>query len=320
MEFPESVFHMKSNIMKIIFMLSICLLFNFGYTQSKKEPVIDIHLHSYISVPPDVPAAWAVDEAKALRSPASAQAHLDLVLEEMERNNIVKAVVSSPSLDALENWRKTAPEKFIMGIRTEKGLPVVSPDSLQILFDNGKIGVLDELGLQYHGLRPDDPRLEPYFVVAEKNNIPVCLHTGLGPPGAPFNFAPEFRVKLGRPELFEPVLIKHPKLRAFLAHAGWPYLEETIALMYIYEDLYVDIGVLCWALPEEVFHSTLRQLVEAGFGKRILFGSDQMIWPGAISMAVDNVKKVPFLSEEQKRDILYNNALKFLALEDKGKQ
>lgn len=302
--------------MRIIFTVTISLLFSFGYTQNQNAPVIDIHLHAYASIPSDVPADWAAEGAKSLVSPANAKAHLKLVLEEMERNNIVKAVVSSPSLNALELWRETAPEKFIPGIRTEKGIPVVSPDSLQILFENGKVGVLGELGLQYHGLRADDPRLEPYYAVAEKNNIPVCLHTGLGPPGAPFTFAPEFRVGLGRPELFETVLIKHPKLKAFLAHAGWPYLEETIALMYIYEDLYVDIGVLCWALPEEVFHSTLRQLVDAGFGKRILFGSDQMIWPGAISMAVDNVKKINFLTEEQKRDILYNNAVRFLELDD----
>jgi predicted TIM-barrel fold metal-dependent hydrolase len=54
--------------------------------------------------------------------------------------------------------------------------------------------------------------------------------------------------------------------------------------------------------------------VEAGYGKRIMFGSDQMVWPQAIEVAVDSITTAPFLSEEQKRDILYNNAARFLRL------
>ena len=49
-------------------------------------------------------------------------------------------------------------------------------------------------------------------------------------------------------------------------------------------------------------------------GKRILFGSDQMYWPDAIGEAIKSVRTAPFLSEEQKRDILYNNAARFLRL------
>jgi hypothetical protein len=153
-----------------------------------------------------------------------------------------------------------------------------------------------------------------YYKIAEENGIPVCLHTGLGPPGGPHSFAPKFRTTLGKPTLFEPVLVKHPNLKAFLAHAGYPYIQETIAMMYIYPDLYTDIGVLTWALPVEAFYSTLKQLMDAGFGKRIMFGSDQMMWPGAISIAVKTVKEAPFLSESEKRDILYNNAARFLEL------
>jgi predicted TIM-barrel fold metal-dependent hydrolase len=54
--------------------------------------------------------------------------------------------------------------------------------------------------------------------------------------------------------------------------------------------------------------------VEAGFGKRIMFGSDQMVWPQTIEVAVDSITQAPFLSEAQKRDILYNNAARFLRL------
>jgi len=165
-------------------------------------------------------------------------------------------------------------------------------------------------------MAPDDPSMDAYYRAAEENGIIICLHTGLGPPGGPHSFAPEFRTTLGKPSLLEPVLVKYPKLKVFLAHAGWPYMSETIAMMYIYPELSVDIGVLCWALPRKAFHSALEQLMDAGFGKRIMFGTDQMMWPEAISIAVKTVKEVPFLTEEEKRDILYNNAARFLELSE----
>jgi predicted TIM-barrel fold metal-dependent hydrolase len=54
--------------------------------------------------------------------------------------------------------------------------------------------------------------------------------------------------------------------------------------------------------------------VEAGFGKRILFGSDQMVWPEALRIAIENVEAAEFLTLSQKRDIFYNNAARFLRL------
>ncbi|MDZ7805791.1 MAG: amidohydrolase family protein [Gracilimonas sp.] len=87
-------------------------------------------------------------------------------------------------------------------------------------------------------------------------------------------------------------------------------------MMYIYPELYVDIGVLTWALPRDAYYSALKDLMDAGFGKRIMFGTDQMLWPGAIDLAVKTVQNTPFLSEEEKRDILYNNAAQFLELSE----
>ena len=56
------------------------------------------------------------------------------------------------------------------------------------------------------------------------------------------------------------------------------------------------------------FYSYLKSLIDAGFGKRLMFGSDQMVWPEAIPHSIKNVENAPFLTEEQKQDIFYNNA------------
>jgi uncharacterized protein len=47
-----------------------------------------------------------------------------------------------------------------------------------------------------------------------------------------------------------------------------------------------------------------------------MFGSDQMLWPGVIERSIAVIEGASFLSEEQKRDILYNNAAHFLRLSE----
>jgi uncharacterized protein len=78
--------------------------------------------------------------------------------------------------------------------------------------------------------------------------------------------------------------------------------------------VYVDVGAIVWALPRAEFHRFLQRIVEAGFGARVMFGSDQMTWPGVIERSLEAIESAPFLSEEQKRNILYNNAARFLRL------
>lgn len=73
----------------------------------------------------------------------------------------------------------------------------------------------------------------------------------------------------------------------------------------------MDVGFIDFALPAAEFHLYLRRLVQAGFGERIMFGSDQVVWPQAIERAIQAVESAPFLSPKQKRDIFYNNAARF---------
>ena len=86
-------------------------------------------------------------------------------------------------------------------------------------------------------------------------------------------------------------------------------------MMYQYPQLYGDLSTITWVIPRPAFYNYLRELVDAGLGQRLMFGSDQMRWPEAIGWAVEAIKQAPFLSDEQKRDILYNNAARFLRLE-----
>lgn len=160
-----------------------------------------------------------------------------------------------------------------------------------------------------------DAARDPYFELAETLEVPVGYHIYPGgPPGALYAGYSGVRAENAHPMQIERVLVAHPKLKIYIMHAGWPYLEDMKALMYAHPQLYVDLGVISWALPQAEFHSFLKGLVDAGFGKRIMYGTDQMVFQGTFDQAIANINMAPFLSMEQKADIFYNNAAAFLGL------
>ncbi|HEX6741450.1 MAG TPA: amidohydrolase family protein, partial [Sphingomicrobium sp.] len=152
--------------------------------------------------------------------------------------------------------------------------------------------------------------------LAEELDIPVAIHVGPGPPGVPYFGSPKYRMALSNPLALEDVLLRHPKMRLYVMHAGWPMGDEMVGLMFTHPQVYVDVAVIDFAWPRAEFHAYLKRLVDAGMGKRIMFGSDQMVWPEAMDIAIANIEAATFLSPEQKRDIFYNNAARFLRLNE----
>jgi predicted TIM-barrel fold metal-dependent hydrolase len=290
---------------------SLCLAT--GVFAAEREPIIDVHLHTHAAArfgQPGVPDPVTGKPSKAVTDDAL----MNAAFGEMKRLNIVTAIgFSAP--DMVQRWVAASDGHVIPGAQIfDVGLPLPTPAELRADIVAGRVKMIGEVGPEYVGLAPNDPALEPYFALAEELDVPVGLHTGLGPPNAPYECCPKFRVTLGRPTLLEEVLIKHPKLRIYLMHAGWPYLDDTIALMSVYPNVYLDVSVIDWVLPPEEFHGYLKSLLRAGLGKRIMYGSDQMIWPEAIARSVAMVESTPGLTHAQKRDIFYNNAVRFFRL------
>jgi len=112
----------------------------------------------------------------------------------------------------------------------------------------------------------------------------------------------------------EEVLVRHPRLRVYLMHAGYPMLDDLLALLYAHPQVYVDVGVIDYTQPRDAFYRFLEGVVDAGFGNRVTFVSDQMVWPGAIDRAIQVIEEAPFLDDGEKRAILYDNAARFLRL------
>lgn len=259
-------------------------------------------------------ASWAApkDDASLLRESLAA----------LTRYNIVYAVTSGP-VENVDKWRAAAASRIIPAVSffadgyDSLGRPRMRDIAeLRQLVQQKRIQVFAEITQQYRGMLPGDPRLEPYFALAEELDIPVGIHMGEGPPGGPnVEGYEKYRVALGNPLLLEDVLVRHPKMRVYVMHYGSPFVDDMIALMFSYPQVYVDLAQNNWGFPRKHFQSQLKRLVDAGFGRRILFGSDQMIWPQTIGLAIESIDNAPFLTHQQKRDILYNNAVRFFRLQ-----
>jgi len=308
-------------------------------TPALPPPIIDMHMHAWSlaefggqSVPGCIGAKGiemhGIDPAKPfdftsqatckvmIQSPASDEAVLAETVAQMERFNIVAGIISGDR-PIVAAWRKRYPDRFIPAANFFIGedLPPVShAAALEAQVRSGETKVFAEVTPQYRGLPPDHPALEPFYAMAERLDVPVGIHMGYGAPGGPYWIYPKYRAALGNPLLLEDLLVRHPKMRIYVMHAGMPMVDEMIMLLNAHPQVFVDISADNWGVPRKEFHFILKRLVEAGYTKRIMFGSDQMVWPQTIEVGIEAITSADFLTEEQKRDILYNNAARFLRL------
>ena len=323
----------------ILLALTLCGLAAAGRAQTP-PPILDVHLHALsvsafgegpvaICAPLEQHPVWdpaqhswedffaevhvggkACDEP--LWSPETDEALMRQTIEVMERRNVYGVLSGTP--ERVAGWQAAAPGRFIPGLffmLSEHA--AITPDSLRRLVDTGAMEVFGEVSNWYDGVVPDDERMAPYWALAEELDLPVGVHLHPGRPGEP-HAGYGARGRLISALTLEEVLVRHPRLRVYVMHAGYPLLDDLLALLYGHPQVYVDVGAIVFFEPRAAFYRYLRAIVEAGFGNRVMFGSDQILWPETIERSIAVIEEAPFLSEQQKRDILYHNAARFLRL------
>ncbi len=305
-----------------------------------RPPIIDMHLHAHaladygggmpacsnrgpVEFPGVDPRGGIGFGAELVRCPpssllapaASDEALMRESIAMFERYNITAAVTTG-TVERVRSWRAASGGRIIPATYFDLA-GTTSLDSLRALVRRGEIAVFAEVGPQYEGATLDDPRYESYLALAEELDVPVGIHLGEGPPGGSHTLGGSpYRARLGSPLQLEEVLVRYPRLRVWVMHYASPLVDEMIAVLYSHPQVYVDIAANNWGFPRAHFYAQLRRLVDAGFASRIMWGSDQMIWPDAIPVAVETIQQAPFLTTQQKRDIFYNNAARFLRLSE----
>jgi hypothetical protein len=176
----------------------------------KGPPIIDMHLHALpadangppplgLCAPfPEYPLASFSDEwgmtfiawqkkppcRNPVWSPQTDQELMQQTITMMDRRNVFGVLSGKP--DRVRQWMEAAPGRFNPGLQFQLGRDALSPAELRGMHQARQFAVLAEVTNQYVGIGPSDPQFEPYLAVAEELDIPVGIHVGVGPPGAPY--------------------------------------------------------------------------------------------------------------------------------------
>lgn len=294
----------------IIILMVLIQQFLFAQSQTK---IIDMHIHSY----EDSHFVNAATDFYGNKGSANASTHLKETFVAFSKYHIVKAVVSG-SPKSVETWAANDKNNRVI-----RGIALDNPtdfgmDSIQFekMVMDKKVEVFGEIGTYYSGTTLADSGWQPYLRTCEKYDIPIAVHTGGGDPGGTYSSSPKARLKYGDPYLIEDVLVKYPKLRIYLMHAGEDWYEHALRLMAYYPQLYTDIAVLLWVEPLDQRYAVefLKAAKHSGYLNRVMFGSDQMRWTYAIEKSIRFLNSLSFLTKKDKEDIFYNNAATFLKL------
>ena len=114
-------------------------------------------------------------------------------------------------------------------------------------------------------LHPCDSRIQPLYEIAQDAGLPIYFLQGdLLPAAAPLIFA--------QPCLLDEVARDYPRLKLVISHLGYPWHEQTFALLAKHEHVFTDVAGLT-RRPWQAYR-TLTLAFEYGVMDKLLFASD----------------------------------------------
>ncbi|MBQ2826994.1 MAG: amidohydrolase [Clostridia bacterium] len=150
------------------------------------------------------------------------------------------------------------------------------------------------------GVDIDDPKLLPLYRLME-GKMPLYLHMGDDRPQYRFSEAK----KLAR------ILDMFPDLEVVAAHlSGYNSWEDGIKYLAGNPRVWYDTSSAVWAMTPEYAGDVIHRLGT----DRVMFGTDYPVM--LPHHEIDRILAID-LTEKEREDIFYNNAVRFLHLEDK---
>lgn len=158
---------------------------------------------------------------------------------------------------------------------------------------------------------PYDERLMPLYDICREFGRPIIFHAGLSLEQKAFS-------RFSRPADFEEICCSYPDVNVCLAHVGWPWVQETAALLLKYENCYTSTALMNFDGPYQTYRKVFKEdmgelWVEHNISRKIMFGSGSpRIRPVRCKRGLDSLG----FSPETLENIYYKNALRFLGLEE----
>ena len=277
--------------------------------ETADRPGLVIDTHSQLGLAAEkLPPAMLEGYRRAFgRVPSSFS--LENIIEDMERAGVDKSVVVGLDAETTFDYRVANevvaeavakhPARFI-------GFAGADPHKGKVAVKELKRAV-EELGLRglkllphLHQLFPNDPMYYPLYEQAEALNLPVLFHAGN-------QFHQGTRLKYCRPIYLDDIAVDFPELKIIIAHFGWPWLEETLAIVQRHPNVYFNLA----GWPPRYFPPQLIGYLNGPAQDKALFGSDYPL-----------IKRERFLKEleglplkpEVKRKLLVTNPAKLLGI------
>ena len=190
------------------------------------------------------------------------------------------------------------------------GFGSVDPNREDALERLEELAALNLKGLKLHptlqGFDPGDDRFLPFFDVAAELGLTILTHAGTSGLGAGEPGGQGLRIDLARPILLDRIAARHPHTNIVLAHVGWPWHLEAVAMALHKSNVYLDIsGWKYRYLPEEVKREIPRRL-----RNQFCFGTDYpMFDPEACLNELDRLE----LPADVAQAVRHDNAATLLA-------
>ena len=157
---------------------------------------------------------------------------------------------------------------------------------------------------------PNDPRLIKLYNICDQMNKPIVFQAGLC-------LERNALSKFCHPMEFEEIAAMYPNTNICLAHVGWPWVQETAALLIKYPNLYTNTALMNFDGPYQIYHKVFLEdmgqyWVEHNIADQVMFGSDSpRIRPVRSKRGLDSLN----FSKETMEKICWKNALRFLKRE-----
>lgn len=211
---------------------------------------------------------WDLEERLKGFSPAELVAEMDrLAIEKVcvpgfqMQSYITKRPNLDFSVEDVQGMREFAPDRIhgLVGINPLTRMNGVE-EVRRAVAEHGFVGA--HLHPQGYGMDLDHRDLYPFYAACQELRLPVLIQTG--------HSAERMPSRHGRPIAIDEVALYFPQLPLILAHTGWPWCEEAIAMAWKHKNVYIAMTAHA---PRYWDKSLVRFLDSRGRGK-VMWGTD----------------------------------------------
>ena len=160
---------------------------------------------------------------------------------------------------------------------------------------------------QVQAFEPNNRAFYPLYSKCVEYGVPITFHTGSTYWGAGLHGGGGVKLRFSNPMLLDDVAADFPDLKIIMAHPGWPWQDEQLAVAMHKENTYIDLSG--WS--PKYFSPLLVTYMSKLIPHKFLFGTDYpMLSPKRWLQDFEGLR----FNEEVKRMILGDNARKLLKL------